>query len=233
MYLESLHTIFALAAIRDLDVFQFDITSAYLHSTLKGEAHMEQPEGYIAPGKKDWVWRLKKGLYGLVQAGRTWNDELNAHMENEGFTATAKDPTIYVRNSWASNDFATAGFWVDDCVVIGSRKELDSLSKSVDAKCGITGPGEVKWVLGMLLEHDRSAHTIAISQEAFIDSILARFNLLDATTVTTPLALGTHLSAVDCPMQDLILSLTNTRTTRADLPRTSEPFAMAKYSHMY
>lgn len=42
--------------------------------------------------------RLKKGLYGLVQAGRTWNEELNAHMESEGFTATPKDPAMYVKN---------------------------------------------------------------------------------------------------------------------------------------
>jgi len=40
------------------------------------------------------VRRLKKGSYGLVQAGRTWNEELNAHMESEGFTATPKDPAM-------------------------------------------------------------------------------------------------------------------------------------------
>jgi len=57
---------------------------------------MEQPEGHIAPGKKDSVWRLRKGLYGLVQAGRTWSEEPNAHMESEGFTAMAKDSAIYV-----------------------------------------------------------------------------------------------------------------------------------------
>jgi len=55
MHLESLRTILALAAIRDLDIIQFDITSAYLRSTFKEEVYMEQPEGYIAPGKKDWV----------------------------------------------------------------------------------------------------------------------------------------------------------------------------------
>ena len=71
MRLEFLRTILALAAIRDLGVIQFDITSAYLHGTLKEEVYMEQPEGYVAPGKEDWVWGLKKGLYGLVQAGRT------------------------------------------------------------------------------------------------------------------------------------------------------------------
>jgi len=61
------------------------------------------------------------------------------------------------------------------------------------------GLGEVKWVLGMLLERDRAARTISILQEAFINSILARFSLTDATALSTPLALGTHLSAADCP----------------------------------
>ena len=44
MRLESLRTILALAATRDLDVIQFDITSAYLHGTLKEEVYM--CEGY-------------------------------------------------------------------------------------------------------------------------------------------------------------------------------------------
>ena len=104
MRLESLHTLLALAATRDLDVVQFDITSAYLHGSLKEEVYMEQPEGYVAPGKEDWVRRLMKGLYGLAQAGRTWNEELNGHMESEGFTTTAKNPAAYVKNSWRDQD---------------------------------------------------------------------------------------------------------------------------------
>jgi len=200
MCLESLCTTLALAAIRDLDVIQFDITLAYLHGNLKEEVYMEQPEGYTTPRKEDWVWRLKKGLYGLVQAGRTWNEELHAHMEGKGFTAMPKDPAMYVKSTWASRDFVAAGFWVDDCVAVGSRKELTDLASSVDAKYGTTSLGEVRWVLGMLLEHDRPSRTISISQEAFINSILTRFNLTDATAVATPLTPGTHLSMTDCPM---------------------------------
>lgn len=160
---------------------------------------MEQPDGYAAPGKEDHVWRLKKGLYGLVQAGRTWNEELNAHMESVGFAAAQKDPAIYVRNPGGQEDFAAGGFWVDDFVGIGSRKELDALAESVDAKYGITGLGDVKWVLGMLLERDRAARTISISQEAFINSVLARFHLTDASPLSTPFVPGTHLSEADCP----------------------------------
>ena len=51
---------------------------------------MEQPEGYVAPRKKDWVWVS-------TEAGRPWTVELNAFIESEGFTATAKDPAIYIK----------------------------------------------------------------------------------------------------------------------------------------
>ena len=86
MHLESLCMMLTIAAIHNYNIIQFNITSAYLHGTLKEELYMEQPDGYMAPGKEDHIWRLKKGLYGLVLAGRTWNEELNAHMESVGFT---------------------------------------------------------------------------------------------------------------------------------------------------
>ena len=74
MRLESLRTILALAAIRDLDITQFDITFAYLHGTLKDEVYMEQPEGYVAPGKKDWYGALRRaftGWYKPAERGTT------------------------------------------------------------------------------------------------------------------------------------------------------------------
>ena len=71
MRLESLHILLPLTAICDLNIVQFDIMSAYLHGTLKEELYMEQPEGYTASSKEVWVRRLWKGLYRLVQVGRT------------------------------------------------------------------------------------------------------------------------------------------------------------------
>ena len=97
---ESLRMLLSLVAIRDLDIVQFDITSAYLHGTLKEELYVEQPNGYKVSGGVDRVWRLKKGLYGLVQVERTWNEELNTHMVSVGLTASPKDPAIYVKSKW-------------------------------------------------------------------------------------------------------------------------------------
>ena len=92
-----------------------------------------------------------------------------------------------------------AGFWINNYVAIGSRKDLAALAESVSAKYGITSLGEARWVLGMLLERDRPTRKISISQEAFIDSILTQFNLTNATTAATRLTPATHLSADDCP----------------------------------
>jgi hypothetical protein len=70
--LESLRTNLTIAAIHNLDVTQFDITSPYLHGTLKEVIYMERRDGYIAPEKENCVWRLK-GLCEWAQARRTWN----------------------------------------------------------------------------------------------------------------------------------------------------------------
>ena len=158
------------------------------------EVSTKQPEGYVASGKEDWVWRLVKGLYGLVQAGRTWNEELNAHIESEGLAATPNDPTMYIKNSWTDRDFVAADFWVDNYVAISSRKELTALVGSVN----------MAWeksdgYSACCRSATAPARTISISQEASIDSIITRFNLTDATTVATPLTPGTYLSAGDCP----------------------------------
>ena len=54
MGLESLRTIPTLAAIRDLGVIQFDITSAYLHGTLKGGGLRGTAKGL----RRSWERRL-------------------------------------------------------------------------------------------------------------------------------------------------------------------------------
>jgi Reverse transcriptase (RNA-dependent DNA polymerase) len=69
MRLESLCTIFALAAICDLHIIQFDITSAYLHGTLKEEVYVKQPEGYVVPGKSIGCGALRRGSTGWYKPG--------------------------------------------------------------------------------------------------------------------------------------------------------------------
>ena len=70
--MSSIRTILSLAACHDLEVEQMDVKTAFLHGDLEEELYMEQPEGFIAQGKEDYVCKLKKSLYGLKQAPRQW-----------------------------------------------------------------------------------------------------------------------------------------------------------------
>ena len=61
----SIRMLLALVALQDLELEQLDVKTAFLHGELEEQIYMQQPEGFIVPGKEDYVCRLKKSLYGL------------------------------------------------------------------------------------------------------------------------------------------------------------------------
>jgi len=69
---ETVKVFLALAAQLEWPVYQFDVKSAFLNGELKEEVYVAQPEGYVAKGEEDIVYRLKKILYGLKQAPQVW-----------------------------------------------------------------------------------------------------------------------------------------------------------------
>ena len=62
--------------------------------------------------------------------------------------------------------------------------------------------GEIHWLLNLKIDRDKISGTINISQEAYIDSILARFNLQDAKSYSSPLDPNVKLSKDQCPITD-------------------------------
>jgi hypothetical protein len=61
----SLHIVLALFAARNLELIQLDIKTAFLYGELKEELYLEQPKGFVVPGRESDVCRLQKSLYGL------------------------------------------------------------------------------------------------------------------------------------------------------------------------
>ena len=69
----SIRTLLAFGVSRQMLVHQMDVVTGFLHGTLNEEIYMQQPEGYVEPGKKELMCHLKKSLYGLKQSPRCWN----------------------------------------------------------------------------------------------------------------------------------------------------------------
>lgn len=69
---ESVRTVIAISAIEQFEMCQFDIRTAFLYVKLNEAIYMEQPEGLHDGSKK-----VNKGLYGLKQSPRCWNETFN------------------------------------------------------------------------------------------------------------------------------------------------------------
>ena len=59
---------------------------------------------------------MKRNLYGLKDAGRTWFQHLGEGLERMNFQPTKSDPCVFTRNS------DTIVLYVDDCIIISDDK---------------------------------------------------------------------------------------------------------------
>ncbi|KAJ3678046.1 hypothetical protein LUZ60_001849 [Juncus effusus] len=65
--------------MKDLELEQMDVKTAFLHGDLKEQIYMKQPEGFEVEEKEDHVCLLNKSLYGLKQSPRQyWKSTLQA-----------------------------------------------------------------------------------------------------------------------------------------------------------
>jgi hypothetical protein len=76
--MESLRILLAIAANEDLEIHQMDVITAYLAGELEEEIYMKPPAGLPSSGRK--VCRLRKGLYGLKQSARVWNQRIGTKL---------------------------------------------------------------------------------------------------------------------------------------------------------
>ena len=68
--LTTIKSMLSIVAVKDLHPEQLDVNTVFLHGDLEEDIYMLQPQGYIMPGKEQFVCKLKKSLYGLKQAPR-------------------------------------------------------------------------------------------------------------------------------------------------------------------
>ena len=77
------------------------------------------------PYRPNDVYKLKRALYGLIQALRAWYDRLTSYLIENGFKRGNADSTLFIQRD--KKDLVVAQVYVDD-IVFGSTN--DTLAKS-------------------------------------------------------------------------------------------------------
>ena len=188
----SFRALAAIAAQHDLELHLLDIKTAFLNGEMDLDVYLEQPKGY-EDKDRTLVCKLNKTLYGLKQAPRAWNQKLKAELEKLGFRESAADAGLYI--GIRDNHPIYILVYVDDLLIASQDLSVvqgikETIKKLFDAR----DLGDAKMFLGIVINRDRPARTIKLTQERLVDDLLTQHNMLDAAPKELPLSPGAVLS---------------------------------------
>ena len=90
--LKSIRILLSIAAHYDYEIWQMDVKTAFLNGNLEEEIYMMQLEGFVAKNQEHMVCKLKRYIYGLKQASRSWNIRFDQPIKSFGFEKNLDEP---------------------------------------------------------------------------------------------------------------------------------------------
>lgn len=182
----TIRAFLAKAAYHKTKVFQVDIKTAFLHGKLNNEElYMHQPEGFYDEENKDKVYKLKKAIYGLKQAAKCWNEEIENTLKSYGFIQSEADPCMFIKEKSKKTVYLI--LYVDDMLITSEdENEVYEVINYLKNFYSITSLGEAKYFLGIEI-HRKQDGSYLLSQKGKINQLVKDFKLEEAKPTYTPM----------------------------------------------
>ena len=198
---DSFRIIMALVAHYDLELHQMDVKTAFLNGDLYEDVYMAQPEGFVMKGKEHMGCHLKKSIYGLKQASRQWYLKFDQIIRQFGFKANKKDDCVYAK--FKESKFIFLILYVDDILLASNdRNMLLETKKFLASKFEMKDLGEATYVLGIEIYRDRSNGVLGLSQKAYIEKVLKKYNMHNCSASPAPIMKGDKYGKFQCPKNE-------------------------------
>lgn len=181
----TIRLLLSMAGKLKLHVKQFDVKTAFLNGKLDEEIFMTQPEGFKT---NDQVFRLKKSIYGLKQAARSWNLMLKECLEKAGFKQSDADDCFFVKRQLTEVCYIVVH--VDDMLFAASSIDMiKEIHKDLSSSFELKDLGHVKQFLGVDI-HRTSDGFYGINQSTYITKIANELGLDQAKAQKYPIQPG-------------------------------------------
>nr|GFA12425.1 retrovirus-related Pol polyprotein from transposon TNT 1-94 [Tanacetum cinerariifolium] len=182
--LEAIRIFLAYAAHKNMVVYQMDVKTAFLNGNLREEVYVSQLDGFVDPDNPNYVYKLKKSLYGFKQALRAWYDMLSSFLISQDFSKGLVDPTLFIRRN--GNDLLLVQIYVDDIIFVASTPEIcDLFAKIMCSKFKMSMMGKISFFLG--LQVSQSPRGIFINQSKYALELLKKYGFESCDPVDTPM----------------------------------------------
>src|SRR5258705_26660 len=130
----------------------------------------------------DMVWKLKKCLYGFKQSAREWYALFSRSLLRKGFEISNFDPCVFLHR----NARIFISVYIDDIDAYAAPStHLESLIAEMKHDFEITDQGTANWLLGLHITYTDEG--ITLSQRAYFEKVLKKFNMESSRPVSTPL----------------------------------------------
>ncbi|GJX11004.1 retrotransposon protein, putative, ty1-copia subclass [Tanacetum coccineum] len=90
--IKVIRILIAIPAYYDYEIWKMDAKTVFLNGRLNEDVYMVQPEGFVNPKYLRRVCKLKRSIYGLKEASRSWNKRFDEEIKKYGFTYNPNEP---------------------------------------------------------------------------------------------------------------------------------------------
>nr|KYP71480.1 Copia protein [Cajanus cajan] len=161
-----------------------DVKSVFLNALIQ-EVYMEQPPGFVDFKYPNHVYKLKKVLYGLKQALRSWYDRLSKFFIENDYVRGKVDNTLFVKKF--KNDTMYVQIYVDDIVFGSTNISLcKEFAKTMQGEFVMSMMGELIFFLGLQIK--QMSDGILITQSKYCNELLKKFGMEGCKEAVTPIS---------------------------------------------
>jgi hypothetical protein len=116
----TLKLILAHALNNDFSMYIGDVSTAFLHASVIQPTYVSPPEDYQTDSKENVVWKLKRAMYGLKSAPKSWQEHLKEVLQEMGLQQMKSDSCLF---SSADRQVYVI-VYVDDLFIAGHTKVM-------------------------------------------------------------------------------------------------------------
>ena len=177
-----------LAAAYEWQVRTADVSTAFLHAQVEGEVYVRPPK-HLQLERPGEVWRLKRALYGLRSAPRSWQQHAAQVLGALGWERMQVDTSVYRKLGANGEPAGMVVLYVDDVLAAGEPDELggfyDKFAAEVVLKTQepLQEGGKEKY-LGVEIERTKNGFRLDASE--YTEKLVADAGLQNCKPVATP-----------------------------------------------